>query len=96
MINEILRGSLIAFVIWALSVFSLYKRLVPTYFFAAVLGAWFLYSAYRLLALIARRSATPGPDRLDKDAVAYWLGSVGSSLLAPLLWMLVVSHVSIF
>ena len=95
MINEILRGSLIALVIWALSVFSLYRRLVPTYFFAAVLGTWFLYSACRLLALIARR-ATPSPDRLDKDAVAYWLGAVGSSLLAPLLWMLVVSHVSKF
>lgn len=77
MINEILRGSLIAFVIWALSVFSLYRRLVPTYFFAAVLGAWLLYSAYRLFALIARRSATPPADRQDNDAVAYWLGAVG-------------------
>ena len=71
MFNEILRGSLIAFVIWALSVFCLYNRLVPTYYFAAVLGAWFLYSAYRLFALTARRSATPAWIAQEKDAIDY-------------------------
>jgi len=96
MFNEILRGSLIAFVIWASSVFCLYKRLVPTYYFAAVLGVWLLYSVYRLFALVARRSATPAWIAQDKDGVAYWLGAVGSSLLTPLLWMLVVSHVRVF
>jgi len=93
MFNEVLRGSLAAFVICVLSVFSLYAKLIPPYYFAAVLAAWSLYSAHRLFGLVGRRFAATHTHRPDKDAIGYWLGAVGSSLVAPLLWMLVVSQI---
>jgi len=96
MFNEVLRGSLVAFVVWALSVFCLYLRLVPTYYFAAVLGGWMLYSLYRVLVLFAKWSVTSPTGDSRRNDLAYWLGAVGSSMLAPLLWMLVVSRIKVF
>jgi len=95
MFNEVLRGSLVAFVVWALSVFCLYLRLVPTYYFAAILGAWMLYSLYRVSVLFAKRSVD-STDHSRRNDLAYWLGAVASSLLAPLLWILVVSRIKVF
>jgi hypothetical protein len=92
MFNDVLRGSRVAFIVWALSLFCLYVRLVPPYYFAAVLAAWTLYSLCRVSALFVKRSVTSSTDHSRRNALAYWLGAVGSSLLAPLPWMLVVSH----
>jgi hypothetical protein len=91
MFNEGLRGSIVAFIVLAFSVFCLYLKLVPTYYFAAVLAGWILYSLYRLLALFAKRSVISGG-----NALAYWFGALGSSLLVPLLWMLIVARIKVF
>jgi hypothetical protein len=93
-LNELLRGSRVAFIVAALSLFCLYVRLVPPYYFAAVLAAWTPYSLYRVYALFVKRSVTAPTDHSRRNALAYWLGAVGSSLLAPLPWMLVVPHVA--
>ena len=92
MFNDVLRGSRVAFIVWALSLFCLYVRLVPPYYFAAVLAAWTLYALYRVFALFVKRSVISSADYSSRNTLAYWLGAVGSSLLAPLLWMLAVSH----
>jgi hypothetical protein len=96
MFNEIVRGSVVAFVLWALSLIGLYARLVPTYYFATALGAWMLYALYRVFLLFSKRSATSSPDHSRRDALAYWLAPVGSSLFVPLLWILIVSHIKVF
>jgi len=96
MLNETLRGSLVAFMTWALSIFCLYKRLIPTYYFAIVLGMWLIYATHRLFRLLVNRYATPPTDDLDAHEVAYWLGAIGSSLAAPFLWMLIVSRIRVF
>lgn len=92
MFNDVLRGSLVGFIVCALSLLCLYR--VPAYYFAAVLAGWMLYSLYRVVALLAKRSVTSSTDHSRRNALAYWLGAVGSSLVAPLLWMLVVPHVA--
>jgi hypothetical protein len=96
MVNEILRGSRVALIIWALSIVCLYERLIPTYYFAGALGVWLTYSLYKLFGGLSDRSGTLETRRSDKDATAYWLGAVTSSLLAPLLWMLIVSQIRVF
>jgi hypothetical protein len=95
MINEVIRGSFVAFIVWALSLVCLYIRLLPTYYFAAVLAVWMMYALYRVALLFTKR-VTPMEIHSRRDALAYWLGAVGSSLLAPPLWMLVVSRISVF
>ena len=96
MFKEMLRGSVFAFTVWTLSIFCLYRRLVPAYYFAAILGGWTLYSLYRLLKLFVKGSVTSYTEDSRRSDLAYWLGAVGSSLLAPLLWMLVVSQIKVF
>jgi hypothetical protein len=76
--------------LFLLSLFSLFERIVPTYYFAAALIVWALLSAYKLIALRARASSD------EKDHFAYWAGALGSSLFVPLLWMLVVSQIRPF
>lgn len=49
MFNDVLRGSRVAFIV-GVSLFCLYVKLVPAYYFAAVLAAWTLYSLYRVFA----------------------------------------------
>jgi len=96
LLNDVLRGSLVAFVVWALSLLCLYLRLVPTYYFAAILAGWMLYALYRVFAHFARRSAATSGDNPRREALGYWLGAVGSSVLAALLWMLVVTQIKVF
>lgn len=55
MFEDVLRGSGVAFIVWALSRFWLYVGLVPPYYFAAVLAAWTLYSLYRVFAVFVKR-----------------------------------------
>jgi hypothetical protein len=94
--DEILRGSYFGLIVCGLSLFCLFSRLVPTYYFAVILAGWVLYSLYRVFALFVKQSrALPG-GRSRRDALAYWLGAIGSSVLAVLLWMLVVSQIKIF
>jgi len=90
MFDGVLWGSLVAFGIWALSVFCLSLRQVPTYYFAAILGGC---CTLRIgVHSIAKRLVTSGDSR--RNDLAYWLGAVGSSLLAPLL--LIVSCIKVF
>jgi len=95
MVNEILLGSWPALTICGLSIFCLYVRLVPTYYFAAALVLWLLYSAYRLFGLLTSRSRT-SETQPTGGSLAYWLGALGSSLIVPLIWMLVVSRIRVF
>ena len=96
MLDEILRGSYFALILCGLSLFCLFSKLVPTYYFAAILAAWVLYSLYRVFALFVKRSSALPDDRSRGDVLAYWFGAIGSSVLAVLLWMLVVSQIKIF
>jgi hypothetical protein len=66
-------------------------------FFAIALGVWTVYSTSRLSALLIakRRRALPMEDSA-KEGVSYWLGAIGSSVLAVLAWMLVVSQIRTF
>jgi len=95
MLNEILLGSWPALTICGLSIFCLYTRLVPTYYFAAALVLWLLYSGYRLFGLLTSRSRT-SETQPTGGGLAYWLGALGSSLIVPLIWMLVVSRIRVF
>ena len=90
MSKEFLRGSLVAFALLLLSLFSLFARIIPTYYFAAMLLAWTLLAAYKLIAFRTRASSD------EKENFAYWTGALVSSLLVPLLWMLVVSQIRVF
>lgn len=96
MLNQVIRGSYVAFAILALSIFCLFQRLIPTYYFAAALGLWILYSAFRFAVLVAKRFSQSFDGRSDKDTLVFWLAALGSSMLAPLLWMLVVSQIKVF
>ena len=93
MATEVLKGSLVAFAIVALSILCLFDMSVPQYCFAAVLAAWMLYSVYRICKLLAKRPVPLPADGSYGEALAFWLAALGSSLLAPLLWMLAVYEI---
>ena len=96
MFDEFIRGVLVASIILFLSIFCLYTRLVPGYYFAAVLLVWLLYSAYRLFLLFVNRKGSGAVEPVHGYAVAYWSGAVVSSLLAILFAVPVSFGVAIF
>jgi hypothetical protein len=93
MATEVLKGSLVAFAIVVLSLVCGYGIILPAYYFAAALAAWMLYSVYRICKLLAKRPVPLPADGSYGEALAFWLAALGSSLLAPLLWMLAVYEI---
>lgn len=92
-LDEVLRASKVAFIICSLSIVCLLVKLIPAYYFLGVLGAWTIYSAYRLLGLILSQPTAAPNGKRDKAGLSYWLGALGSSLLAALVWIVFVALV---
>jgi hypothetical protein len=95
-LNEVILGSAFAFVIFVLSIVSLYLRFVPGYYFAAALGIWAVYAVFRLFRLGKRQTIPPEDEESRREEIAYWAGASGSSLLAPLFWILFVLQIRVF
>jgi hypothetical protein len=90
-IGEALRASKIAFIICGLSIICLWLKFIPTYYFAAALGAWMLYSLYKSIILIKKQRIPASVGEKNKEGLSYWLGALGSSLLAALVWVVLVA-----
>jgi len=91
MLIHALRGSLVAFALCFLSLvcLTLIHLMVPPIYFALALGVWAVYSAYRLLESFRSGTNDSNATR-DRAALAYWSGALASSLVAPLIWVLMV------
>jgi hypothetical protein len=96
MLDEGILGSSVAFAILLLSLFCAFELRIPSFYFAIALALWILYSAYRLYDLVARQLTRTSISHVRNDALIYWLAATGSSFLAPLLWLLVMSHIKVF
>ena len=96
MATEVLKGSLVAFAIVALTIVSLFDRSIPGYCFVAVWAAWMLYSLYRICRLLAKKPRPLPADGSYGEALAYWLAALGSSLLAPFLLVWAISQLGLF
>jgi hypothetical protein len=95
-LNEVILGSAFPFVTLVLSIFSVHLRLVPGYYFAAARGIWAIYAVFRLFRLRKRQSVQLEDEESRREEIAYWAGALGSSLLAPLFWILFVLQIRVF
>jgi hypothetical protein len=91
MLGELVRGTVPASICCALACVGIFNRLDLVVVAGFVLALWLLFSVVRLAMETAKGSYKGTANPWDRECFGFWLVALLSSLLAPVLYVMVAS-----